>query len=318
MKKVFSSCFLIILLIIFAFQILIHTISILESVRFSFSIWTNNIFPSLFPFLILSDFLIHYGFVELVGELCKPIMNSLFRVKGEGAFVFIMSIISGFPSNAKYTRQLYLDGILTEKEASKLLMFTHFSNPLFILGTISAFLNDKKIGLMILLCHYGTNLIIGLLVRNYAPCEKKKEEFSLQKAIFKMHEKRIQSKESFGLFFYETITQSIQTLLLILGVITVFLILTTILNHTIPVSSLYQSIFNGLFEMTQGLKYVSLLDISTKKKAVLSTFLLSFGGLSVHLQMISILSDTRISYKPFFLARILHAILSSVLIFIVL
>ena len=37
---------------------------------------------------------------------------------------FVMSIISGFPSNAKYTRELLNQGLIDENEATKILMFT--------------------------------------------------------------------------------------------------------------------------------------------------------------------------------------------------
>ena len=136
MKKTYKSIIIMSILIFVMFQVLSKSNTILESVTFSFNIWKNSIFPSLFPFFVLSEFLINYGFVELVSELFKPIMNKVFKIKGAGAFVFIMSLISGFPSSSKYIRELYLSKIINEKEAEKLLMFTHFSNPLLILGTI--------------------------------------------------------------------------------------------------------------------------------------------------------------------------------------
>ncbi len=67
--------------------------------------------------------------------------------------------------------------------------------------------------------------------------------------------------------------------------------------------------------MTQGLKYISLEAIPLKLKCTLSTMIISFGGLSVHMQIISILSDTKIKYFPFLTARILHALISSLLVF---
>ena len=148
MKKISISIFIMVVLIFIAGQILIESESILKSVSLAFNIWKNNIFPSLFPFFVLSELLINYGFIEFLGELFKPIMNCLFKVKGVCAFIFIMSIISGIPSNAKYIRELYLSESIDEIEASKMLMFTHFSNPLFILGTISiTFLNNKEVGI---------------------------------------------------------------------------------------------------------------------------------------------------------------------------
>lgn len=316
MKKILTSCGIMIVLLFIVVEILTESSTILESVKFSFSIWTNNIFPSLFPFFVLSEILVNYGFIELVGELFKPFMYSLFRVKGECAFIFIMSIISGFPSNAKYTRELYLNGTLNKEEASKILTFTHFSNPLFILGTISLlFLNNKEAGLLILLCHYGTNLIIGLIFRNFYPSPKEHEKASLKRAILNMHQKRIHNQQSFGTIMTNSLVNSINTLLLILGVVTVFLVITTIIGNNLHIGSYYQSVLNGFFEMTQGLKYVSILGIPLKLKAVLSTMIISFGGLSVHMQMMSILSDTKISYFPFLTARIMHATIASMLVY---
>lgn len=317
MKKKFSSVMILIFLLFITIEILITSESILKSVIFSFNVWKNNIFPSLFPFFFLSELLINYGFVEFLSEIAKPIMNKLFKVSGACSFIFIMSLISGFPSNAKYTRELYNQGLINENEASKILMFSHFSNPLFILGTISIlFLNNKEAGLLILICHYLGNIIIGLLFRNYYPTNQSKEKVSLKNAINNMYKKRISNKLSIGTIITNALLNTINTLLLILGVVTVCLILTTIIDNNININNYNQSILNGFIEMTQGLKYISILSIPLKLKSVLSTMIISFGGLSVHIQSISILSDTKIKYLPFLTARIIHALISPFLVYI--
>lgn len=316
MKKKWVSIGIMVLLMLIAFEILTESSAILNSVGFSFNVWKNNIFPSLFPFFVLSEVLINYGFVELVGELFRPLMNKLFRLKGNCAFIFIMSIISGFPSNAKYTRELYLKGEINAYEASKILAFTHFSNPLFILGTVSLlFLNNKEVGFLILLCHYGTNLLIGLLFRGYHPSPIEVEPFSFKRAITKMHEKRLSNNRNFGEVITGALLNGINTLLLILGVVTMFLVITTIIDQNLSLSPFFQSLLNGFFEMTQGLKYISILALPLKLKTVFSVMILSFGGLSVHMQAVSILSDTKIKYFPFFVSRILHATIASLLTF---
>lgn len=316
MKKIITSGFIMFLLLFIMFEMLTSSTSIMETVSFSFNVWKNNIFPSLFPFFVLSEFLINYGFVEFASELFKPIMNKVFKIKGVGAFVFIMSLISGFPSNSKYVRELYLNGLINEYEGTKLLTFTHFSNPLFILGTISIlFLNNKEIGFLILICHYLGNIIIGLMFRNYYISSDKDNSISLKNAICSMHMKRISNKKSFGEVMSSALMNGINTLLLIFGVVTLFLVITTIIDNNINLSPYYQSILNGIIEMTQGLKYVSLLDIPLKIKGTLSVMFISFGGISVHIQLISILSDTKIKYFPFFVARVIHACLSSLMFY---
>lgn len=316
MKKILTTVSILTILLLVVFEILTESASILNAVNFSFNIWKENVFPSLFPFFVLSELLINYGFIELVGEIFKPFMNKVFKVKGVGAFALIMSLISGFPSSAKYIKELYNKKLINEFEATKLLMFTHFSNPLFILGTISLlFLNNKEVGLLILICHYLGNFIIGIIFRNYYPSTEENKNISIKKVLTEISNNRIKNNKKFGEIITTALLNSINTLILILGVITMFLVITTIIDNNINLNSFHQSILNGFVEMTQGLKYVSLEEIPLKLKCILSTIIISFGGLSVHMQVISILSDTKINYLPFLTARIIHAIISSLLMF---
>ncbi len=317
MKKTWISILIMSLFIFIGFQILTESKEILKSVTFSFNIWKNNIFPSLFPFFVLSEILMNYGFVELCAEILKPLMVRFFKTSSNSAFIFVMSIISGFPSNAKYTRELLNQGLIDENEATKILMFTCFSNPLFILGTVSIlFLNNKEVGILILICHYISNFIIGFLFRNFHPTKEKDTSVSLKRAISSMHQKRINNPLNFGQVLTRSLQKSIETLLLILGTVTTFLVITTIIDHNIQLGNYNQSILNGFIEMTQGLKYVSILNIPLKLKSILSAMILSFGGLSVHMQVESIISDTKIRYFPFLVARLLHALLASILVFL--
>ena len=315
MKKCISV-FIMIFLGYIGYEILTESESILNSVSFSLNIFKNNIFPSLFPFFVLSNLLIKCGIPEFMGNLFKGIMNKVFKIKGVCAFIFFMSIISGNPANAKYTRELYLENKINKYEATKILCFTCFSNPLFILGTVSLlFLNNKEVGFLILICHYLGNVFVGIGMRRYHPSKEKNEVTSLKKAIDAMHKKRISNKINFGEMITNSLTSSINTLLLILGVITTSLVLTTIIDNNLNLNSIFQSVLNGFIEMTQGLKYISLEAIPLKLKCVLTVMILSFGGFSVHMQIMSILSDTDIKYLPFLCARICHAVISSLLMY---
>ena len=314
MKK-FNSIVIMFFLFFICFEILTESESILESVRFSLNIFRNNIFPSLFPFFIISSLLIKYGFVELMGELFKNVMNWAFKINSKCAFIFFMSILSGNPSSAKYTRELYLNGSINKFEATKILCTSSFTSPLFILGTCAIFLNNKNVPLLILLCHYLSNIIVGIFMRNYHPSSKENGKVSIKKAIDAMHMKRISNKESFGVIITNSLINSINTLLLILGVITMCLVITTIIDNNISLNSTIQSILNGFVEMTQGLKYISLEPIPLKLKSVLTVMILSFGGLSVHMQIMSILSDTDIKYFPFLCSRLISSTISSLAVY---
>jgi hypothetical protein len=146
---------------------------------------------------------------------------------------------------------------------------------------------------------------------------EKTNDFSIKRAILKMHYKRLDNKIPFGKLMTNSIVNTTNTLLLILGVITTFSIIITIINNNIYIEPLSQGILSGLLEISQGLKFISMIDISMNLKIVLFTMLISFGGLSVHTQMIGILSDTKIKYTPFFIARISHSFVSGILAFLI-
>lgn len=301
MKKVKN-----IIILIFLFNIILQLFMNNELIRnviyFSYELFIINVLPNLFPFLVLSNLLINYGFVDICSKLFNPIMKKLFKMSGNCSFIFIMSLLTGFPSNAKYTKELLSNNQINDKEASKILMFTHFSNPLFVIGMINVFIN-MRCAVIILLCHYLGNIIIGILFRNLY--------------VSNNYSNKIKNKqESFGICFSKSIKNSIDTLLLIFGVMTCFLIFTSIIQNIFNLNPFYKALIGGILEFTQGLKYVSLLPINTKIKSIIMEMFISFGGISVHMQVLSIISDTKIKYKLFFIARLLHSLISGLLVYI--
>ena len=313
MKKNILNLLIILFLCLILICILIFSNDVLQTVLFAFTIWKENIFTSLFPIFITTDLLINYGFIELIGEASKKIMNRLFYLPGEASFVIIGSMLSGFPSSAKYIKELLDKKFITESEGQYLLSFTHFSNPLFVIGVIGNLLNNKSLGFLILLVHISVNFLIAFLIRKKESITNTKINM---KSAFKSIEKR-RKENSFIKVLTSSIMKTINTLLLLLGIITTFLVLSKIVNNIINLNTIYQSFINGILEMTQGIKYVSMLSIPLNIKASIITFFISFGGISIHLQITSILSDANIKYKYYLFSRIIHATISSILIYFI-
>lgn len=311
MKKIYNYLVLVILLIL-CIEMLQNSLLVISAVQNAYNIWANNVFPSLFPFFVISSILIGINFPRVLGEITKPLMNKLFKIKSDTAFIFIMSLLSGSPSNAKYAREMYLNGSITLNDANKILIFTHFSSPIFILGTMTTFLNNKSIGIYILVIHYISNIIMGLFIRNINPNKDKEDKISLKKVLYEASN----STDNISSIVTKSIVSSINTIIMILGVISISTVLIAIINNSINLSKLSECIISGLIEMTNGLRVLGALDISLKLKTTIGIFFISFGGLSVHLQVISIINDTKIKYKYYFLARIIHAFVASVLAYL--
>ena len=299
MKKRIFDALIILAFLILLLEILVNKRLVTDTISYSLNVWVTSVLPSLFPFFIISDVLISYNITNYIPKRLKKTFCHLFHINEALLTVFFLSCVSGFPSNARNTRTLYDLGLITKEEASHILMFTHFSNPLFILSTVAvSFLHQERYGILILISHYLGNVILGIFLRNTV-------------SIRDLHYMTAKEKsQSFSQILIQAIRSSIDTLLMILGTLTCFLLVSSLLINRLDIGMYSSAILKGILEITMGLKSLSLLPIGDIYKVVISTMFISFGGLSVHLQVLSQLVDTDIAYHPFFVARVCHALLS--------
>ncbi len=262
---------------------------IIEAIINAINIWVTNIFPSLFPFLIISDLIISTDLINFITNFIGPIFSKLFNLSKYCAYVFIMSLISGCPSNAKYIRDLLDNKLINKEEAIKILSMSLLYNPFLIL-TITSYL-DKKDSIFILVVNIIINLIIGLINRKVQSSYNNNYELK---------------PKSFNVV--ESISKSIDTLLLVLGSLVLFIALSSLINYEHP-------LLIGIFEITNGIKEINIIT-SYNHQLIFTGILLSFGGLSIQTQIKSILKNYNLEYSLFYKSRIFHLILFLIFIYL--
>ena len=287
------------------YQIIVNKVLVYNSINSALYIWVNNLVPALFPFFIISDILINYNFTYYIPKKIKDFCKFMFNINDNMITILLLSMISGFPNNARNTRILYDKGIIDLNEANHILIFSHFSNPAFILTTVSLFFfNDNSMGIILLISHYLSNFILGILFRKY---------FNHNNINSDAYANNI----NFGNIFVNAIKKSVDTILLICGIVTIFLTLASIINNMFHLNIYNSMIFKGMLEITIGIESLAKLNLPIIYKAVITSCFLAFGGFSVHMQVISQISDTDISYKYFFVGRVYQTILSGVITFLI-
>lgn len=253
------------------------------------TLFFRNIFPSLFPMFLISSLLIDLDFIKYINIIFKKINSRIFKINSNTSYILFMSMISGCPSNAKISKDMYDKNLISKLDIQKIILFSHFTNPIFILNTIS------HRAPLVLMSHYVSNFIIGFIFRNkYVSNEM--TTHNLEK-----------NKYNFSQSLSNSINKAISTLLFILGTIVTFYIISTILN--IP-------IFNAILELSYGLNYLEHLNISLKIKTILLGALLSFGGVCIHFQIYGILNELKIKYLPYLFSRLLQCVLTATIIYI--
>lgn len=298
MIKIFKDYIIPLILMLFTAYIVINPYIIINSVNYSVDLFIENIFPTLFPFFIISELLINYNITYIIGACFKRVSGFLFNINASETFAFILSIFSGQPSNAKYIKDLLDRKIINESEATNLLSYTFFPSPMFVLGTIGTlFYNDLKIGIIILATIYLSNIITGVLFRNKSPKTT---------SIYEKKNKPL----PFGETMHKSIINAVNILMLILGSMTIFVIITNVVSSVFGFNDLFNTLLSSLLEITQGAKKISILEMSLHFKIMLTCVILCFGGLSVHSQVKSILYNYKIKYSKVIKARTIASILA--------
>ena len=289
-------------------------------------LWANSIVPSLFPFFVATELLSHTNFTYYLGKILNKFMKPIFNVRGEGSFAFIMGIISGYPIGAKIAANFRQNGICSKEECERLLSFTNNSGPLFIIGTVGiAMFGNSTIGVLLLITHLLASITVGFLFRFWK--YNIKSQVSVNNSY--MNSKDNITLSNLGGIIGNSITSSVNTILLIGGFVVLFSVVISILQtsqlldvfadclnpifNLLHIPEKFSSGFvSGILELTNGLNIVcSIPEKQLSINIIIVSFLLGLGGISILLQVWSTIAKTDLSIKPYILGKLLHAFISA-------
>lgn len=307
-------------------------------------VWFTIVLPALLPFFIGSQLLMGLGVVHFMGVLLEPFMRPLFNVPGAGSFVMAMGLASGYPVGAMLTGKLVKRKLCNTWEGERLMSFSNTADPLFMVGAVAVgMLKDVRLGSIIALAHYISTLMVGLLMRFYArnkeitpaPATYGPQQGIILKATKELLRARKEDNRPFGKLLGDCIKDSVNSLLLILGFIMLFSVVIRIvtvaglINIFIPFiqavlkifgldSSLAPAVVSGFFETTIGCQLASNASAPLSQRVIMVSSLIAWSGLSVHFQVMSMVSDTDIKMIPFVVARFIHSILAGFVTYVML
>ena len=292
MKKKYQELFAVLIILFLYLGIFINPSLIIESGISSINIFKTKLFPSIFSFFVLASLLLELGIATKISNKLNPIFKRLFHVEGNSSFIILVSIISGFPSGSKYIVESYKDKTIDKATANYLLTFTHFANPLFILGTCGLILNGLSLAYKILIIQIISNIILGIILRP-------KEIISSKKI------NNYQNK-SFLEALPKAINDAIKLLLFMLGSITFFMFFSKLLTSFLSLNPFFETIITGILDMTSGISLVSSINTTNYIRGLLVLNFITFGSFSVHLQVLNNIKEEDLEYKYFFMGRILQ------------
>lgn len=287
-----KDIFLLYFLLIIEILILLNSKIVINSVIKSSKLFIFKIFPSLMPTMIIGLLLVKLNFHKIIPKFIKKTFGYLFNFDDVTTSIFITSMLCGSPSSASFINEYLNNGKINEKTAENLLCCTHFINPLFVISAVGIdIFNSTKIGMIILFLTHLSNFIKAFLLRKNFVSTKLKIENKKE-------------KEKFMIVFKDVIKVCMMQLLVIFGIVILFNMLTILIKEVFNINYFFETIINIILEITGGINKISYLNISFIFKIFLSYYSLSFGGICIQMQTLSMITNKKIKYLKYFIFRL--------------
>lgn len=308
--------------LIFIAALLLEPTKAIGASKTGLLLWFNTVLPSLLPFIIGANILTASGSVYFFETLFRPIMKPLFNLPGCCAFPWIMGLISGYPMGAKIAGDLYDTGQITKIELQRLLSFCNNSGPFFVIGAVGVgMLGNEKLGYNLLLIHIFSSVLVGILFRFYKPEAKGSQT---------PHISPFKPAHSIGEALGQSVTNAMDVMVQVGGYIIMFCVIGTLLEDAAFITllgkgmvfifkplgmtqNLAQSWLLGLIEVSNGASMVAASRSLPSLKLPIISFILGWGGFSVHAQSLGFIKKNAIKTPLYLGSKVLHGVIAFIL-----
>lgn len=272
----------------------------------------SSLIPSLFPFMVLSEVIVHTGAGIPLGKVFRRPFHFLFGVNESGACAILLGLLCGFPVGTRCVLSLYRNGAISRSDAEYLLSFCNTPSSAFLVSTVGySLFHSRSFGYLLLCCTLLSAIVTGILgnlLRKKGSASDMRFPNSSQPPS--------PERERVSVILAGAIQTSALSMLKICAFVvffsTVLAAFSAILS-CISLSPTALSLFLGLWEMTGGTRSAAALPRYARE---ISAALIGWSGFSVHLQVIGLCDGVSLSFRPYFLARLLQGILNFILVFL--
>lgn len=251
--------------------------------------------PSLYPFMVLSVFVVKSGLARKIGGRLEGLTQRVFRLPGCAAPTILMSVIGGYPAGARSIAALYEDGEISRGQAERMLTFCVNAGPSFVVTAVGAgFLHSPRAGAIL----FSAQLIVFLTLGVGSALKAEREPSCSAKGRGK--------DRGISRALIASASDAARSTLNMCCFVILFASLMNLLRMvcTVPV---WSAGLSALLEVTGGC--ADLARLGAAPWAVSAA--IGWGGVCVHFQIFSTLTELKFSRFRFLLSRLLQAALSA-------
>ncbi|MBW7571647.1 sporulation protein [Caproiciproducens faecalis] len=254
--------------------------------------------PSLYPFMVLSVFVVKSGLSEKIGRVFEAPCRAVLKLPGSSAASILMSAVGGYPTGARSIAALYENGSISENQASRMLCFCVNSGPAFVITAVGiGFLHNGRSGVILLVSQLAASLILSVMCSIGA-----EDEFPSARAV----KKRVKNRAADALIL--SAADAARAMINMCCFVILFAAFLNLLRQWVTEPRAGAAL-SALLEVTGGCS-----DLAKLKVPLWAVSLaIGWGGICVHFQVLSAVSGIRVNLLRFMLFRLLHGVTAAVL-----
>ncbi len=298
--KVKKEYFSLLLIFLFVFLLFRFPSEMKDGITNGLLICFNTVLPSLFPFLVLSSYIVKSDILSPIYNFLAPATRVIFKQPACAVSAIILSMIGGFPVGLKMINDLVVREEITKNQAKRLCFFCMNAGPAFTITAVGGnMLKSPVAGVIIYSSLCVSSLILGFLSRFFCDDESKHT--------------RIKQYHPSGISVLSaSVTSGVNNILGICGWIVLFNGLVECFNSFN--SNYFLSLFfKTTFEVTGACN-----EFAGKIPLPLFSFIIGFGGFCVHCQVLDCLKNCKVKYPHFLFTRVINGCLSAIITHIIL
>ena len=264
---------------------------IAEAIRRCTETCLDSLIPSLLCFMLFASAVIGSGVGEVITAPLWIIFRYIIKLDRNMLAVFLISQFGGYPIGVKLLNELIIKDDRYNKQARKAIYYCFSSGPAFVVGIVGiGIYNDVTAGVIIFISCLTANLTAAIVMNiKYKTPQFEKLSVSLKPIIIN-----------------EYLKDCINSLIKIVSLILLF-------NSA---AELIKFILSQLFDINIPYIISTAIEITNIKQTniipsvILSAALVSFGGLCVIYQIVS-LAEFKVGIIKFIAARIVISLISA-------
>lgn len=265
--------------------------------------WYKHMIPALFPFMVLSGFLLRSNLAPVLSSIFNPVLGRIFNLSNDCIYIIVMGFLCGFPMGACVIAESMSLNRISKREAELLLAFCNNIGPVYFVSFVSVLCPFYSCWLTLSIM-YGVPLLYGLILR-----------YRYYRDIPFVNNKISGIKPHNISNYFEALQESVQRAIISIGMLGGYMIVFNVLQ--LP-------FYNSFYKITKKCLYLTkgLIEINSGISSVAScpdmyiyvyALFLPFCGLCCLFQTNAMIKDTTLSIGKYMGHKIRQTICTSVL-----